>query len=200
MQITRRFIPVLAIAAVLPLLGDSKADPINKDKGGVAIKGYDPVAYFTQSKPVPGSSAFTHQWMNSTWWFASAADRDEFARNPEKYAPQFGGYCAYGVSQNHTAPIDPEADDILNLRGVKILPDILANAGGVTVSYFEWVQNLQYYRWGLNRVRQELDAVLTRAFDAVWLEHNESKCNLRTAAYMIAIRKVQAATELAGHQ
>jgi len=56
------------------------------------------------------------------------------------------------------------------------------------------VQNLQYYRWGLNRVRQELDAVLTRAFDAVWSEHNTSHCNLRTAAYMIAIRKVQAAT------
>ena len=47
--------------------------------------------------------------MNSTWWFASAEDRDEFARIPEKYAPQYGGYCAYGVSQGHTAPIDPEA-------------------------------------------------------------------------------------------
>ena len=70
------------------------------------------------------------------------------------------------------------------------MPDILANAGGVTVSYFEWVQNLQYYRWGINRVRQELDAALSRAFDAVWLEHNQSKCSLRTAAYMIAIRRV----------
>ena len=98
------------------------------------------------------------------------------------------------------APIDPDADEILERRGVKVLPDILANAGGVTVSYFEWVQNLQYYRWGLNRVRQELDAALTRAFDAVWLEHNTSRCSLRTAAYMIAIRRVQAATELAGHQ
>jgi glutamate dehydrogenase (NAD(P)+) len=97
-------------------------------------------------------------------------------------------------------PIDPEADDILTRRGVKILPDILANAGGVTVSYFEWVQNLQHYRWGLNRVRQELDAVLTRAFDAVWLAHSTYKCSLRTAAYMIAIRRVHAATELAGHQ
>jgi glutamate dehydrogenase (NAD(P)+) len=98
------------------------------------------------------------------------------------------------------APIDPEADAILDGRGVKVLPDILANAGGVTVSYFEWVQNLQHYRWGLNRVRQELDASLARAFDSVWLEHNTSKCSLRTAAYMIAIRRVKAATELAGHQ
>jgi glutamate dehydrogenase (NAD(P)+) len=98
------------------------------------------------------------------------------------------------------APIDPEADAILDQRGTMILPDILANAGGVTVSYFEWVQNLQYYRWGLNRVRQELDASLTRAFEHVWLEHKTRKCSLRTAAYMIAIRRVHAATELAGHQ
>ena len=104
------------------------------------------------------------------------------------------------IIEGANAPIDPEADDILHNRGVIILPDILANAGGVTVSYFEWVQNLQYYRWGLNRVRQELDASLTRAFDAVWLEHTTSRCSLRTAAYMIALRRVQSATALAGHQ
>ena len=108
MHTTRRLILALGTAA-LPLFADSKADPINEDGSGVAIKGYDPVAYFTQSRPVKGSPAFTYQWMNSTWWFASAEDRDEFATNPEKYAPQYGGYCAYGVSQGHTAPIDPEA-------------------------------------------------------------------------------------------
>jgi glutamate dehydrogenase (NAD(P)+) len=96
------------------------------------------------------------------------------------------------------APVDPDADAILDQRGVKVLPDILANAGGVTVSYFEWVQNLQFYKWGLNRVRQELDSVLSRAFDAVWQEANTQRCTLRTAAYMIAIRRVKAATELAG--
>jgi YHS domain-containing protein len=87
----------------------SKSDPINKDGNSVAIKGYDPVALFTQSKAVKGSSAFTHQWMGATWWFANAADRDQFAASPEKYAPLYGGYCAYGVSQGHTTPIDPEA-------------------------------------------------------------------------------------------
>ncbi|MCU0879115.1 MAG: glutamate dehydrogenase [Pirellulaceae bacterium] len=96
------------------------------------------------------------------------------------------------------APVDPDADEILAARGVRVLPDILANAGGVTVSYFEWVQNLQYYKWGLNRVRQELDHVLTRAFDAVWHQATAEKCSLRTAAYMIAIKRVKAATELAG--
>ena len=98
------------------------------------------------------------------------------------------------------APIDPDADDILHQRGITVLPDILANAGGVTVSYFEWVQNLQYYKWGLNRVRQELEAGLSRAFDSVWLEAKQHQCSLRTAAYIIALRRVKAATELAGHQ
>ena len=95
--------------AALPVFAASKSDSINKDGSGVAIKGYDQVAYFTQSKPVKGSPAFASQWKNATWWFASTEDRGEFARNPEKYAPQYGGYCAYGVSQGHTAPIDPEA-------------------------------------------------------------------------------------------
>lgn len=103
------------------------------------------------------------------------------------------------VIEAANAPTDPEGDDILHRRGITVLPDILANAGGVTVSYFEWVQNLQYYRWNLNRVRQELEHVMTRAFDAVWQEAKAQQCSLRTAAYIIAIRKVKASTELAGH-
>jgi len=92
------------------------ADPINKDRSGVAVKGYDPVAYFRVSKPVKGSAAFAYRWMDATWWFANADNRDEFARNPQKYAPRYGGYCAYGVSQGHTAPIDPEAWTIVDGR------------------------------------------------------------------------------------
>jgi hypothetical protein len=113
MHVTKHLVLTLAMAAAVPVFAASKADPINKESNGVAIKGYDPVAYFTDSKPVKGSSAFTHQWMNSAWWFASAEHRDEFARNPEKYAPQYGGYCAYGVSQGHTVSIDPEAWTII---------------------------------------------------------------------------------------
>ena len=95
MKITRRLILTLGMAGALPVLAASKSDPINKDGSNLAIKGYA-VAYFTQSKPVKGSSAFTYQWMNATLWFASAEDCDEFAHVPEKYAPQYGGYCAYG--------------------------------------------------------------------------------------------------------
>jgi glutamate dehydrogenase (NAD(P)+) len=96
------------------------------------------------------------------------------------------------------APTMPEADAILDAKKTIVLPDILANAGGVTVSYFEWVQNQQYYKWGLNRVRQELDHILGQGFEAVWAEATERKVSLRTAAYMIAIRRVKSATEHAG--
>jgi hypothetical protein len=77
--------------------------------GGVAIEGTDPVAYFTEGRPVEGSSDFEHEWMGATWRFVSAANRDLFAADPDKYAPQYGGYCAWAVSQGYTASIDPEA-------------------------------------------------------------------------------------------
>ncbi|WDQ18805.1 Glu/Leu/Phe/Val family dehydrogenase [Rhodopirellula sp. P2] len=95
-------------------------------------------------------------------------------------------------------PVDPDADAALHDRGVTILPDILANAGGVTVSYFEWVQNRQHYRWPLDRVRQELDRTMNDAFENVWQMAGQQEVSLRTAAYMIGIARVRRATELAG--
>ncbi|MDA7865054.1 glutamate dehydrogenase [bacterium] len=95
-------------------------------------------------------------------------------------------------------PIYPVADKILAERGVTVLPDILANAGGVTVSYFEWVQNRQHYRWTLDRVRQELDHTMTQAFEDVWQMAQQSNVSLRTAAYIIGINRVRRAAELAG--
>ncbi|MCA9234883.1 MAG: glutamate dehydrogenase [Planctomycetales bacterium] len=95
-------------------------------------------------------------------------------------------------------PIRPEANDALEERGVVVVPDILANAGGVTVSYFEWAQNRQYYRWNLDRVRQELDRVLSQAFEEVWDVSKERKISLRTAAFLLGIKRVAKATVLAG--
>ena len=95
-------------------------------------------------------------------------------------------------------PIYPQADAMLAERGVTILPDILANVGGVTVSYFEWVQNRQHYRWTLDRVRQELDHTMSQAFENVWQMANEHEVSLRTAAYMIGIARVSRAAEFAG--
>lgn len=95
-------------------------------------------------------------------------------------------------------PVDPDADAILADRGVTVLPDILANAGGVTVSYFEWVQNRQHYRWPLDRVRGELDLTMNRAFENVWQTAQEHQVSLRTAAYIIGITRVRRSAELAG--
>jgi YHS domain-containing protein len=74
---------------------------------GVAVGGYDPVAYFTEKKPVPGKAEFTHEHEGAVWRFSSAANRDAFKAAPAKYAPQYGGYCAWAVSQGYTAKGDP---------------------------------------------------------------------------------------------
>jgi glutamate dehydrogenase (NAD(P)+) len=95
-------------------------------------------------------------------------------------------------------PVWPDADTMLEERGTVVLPDLLANSGGVTVSYFEWVQNRQHYSWGLNRVRQELDRVLSDSFERVWTMSKDHKVSLRTAAYMLGIGRVGRATILGG--
>jgi len=102
------------------------------------------------------------------------------------------------IVEGANGPVDSDADQILFERGVTVLPDILANAGGVTVSYFEWVQNRQYYSWNLNRVRQELEAVLASAFEEVWQASAEHEVSLRTAAFMIAIKRVKRSMDLNG--
>jgi len=81
---------------------------------GVAVGGYDPVAYFTDGKPVPGSRDITLEHEGAVWRFASAANRDAFKADPTRYAPQYGGYCAWAVSQNYTAKGDPDAWTISN--------------------------------------------------------------------------------------
>ena len=102
------------------------------------------------------------------------------------------------IIEGANGPIRPEADEILAENDIIVLPDVLANAGGVTVSYFEWVQNRQYYKWGLDRVRQELDRVLSSAFEEIWTTGSERQVSLRTAAFMIGIGRVSRATILGG--
>lgn len=94
--------------------GAARVEPVNKNRAGVAIKGYDPVAYFKSAMPAKGSSQFTHQALGATWWFASVETRDLFEAEPEKFAPRFGGYCAWAVSQGYTADIDPAAWKIID--------------------------------------------------------------------------------------
>lgn len=74
-----------------------------------AINGYDPVAYFTENKAVEGNKEYTFQWQDATWYFSSEANKNAFSQNPEKYAPQYGGYCSFAVSKGFTANTDPNA-------------------------------------------------------------------------------------------
>jgi hypothetical protein len=83
-------------------------------KSGVAIRGYDAVSYFKEGKPVKGDDQFSFKWNDANWIFSSRVNLDSFKLNPEKFAPQYGGYCAYGVSEDHKAPTDPEAWTIVN--------------------------------------------------------------------------------------
>jgi YHS domain-containing protein len=90
-------------------------DPVNSSLfGNTAIHGYDPVAYFTDGKAVAGKSEFEFAWKGAKWRFTTAEHRDLFKGAPDKYAPQYGGYCAYAVSQGRTADIDPNAWKIVD--------------------------------------------------------------------------------------
>ena len=107
-----------AVGLWLLLSGGALAgEAVNRDADGVAIRGYDPVAYFTWQKPAKGDPAFEQVWEDARWRFATAEHRDLFAADPERYAPRFGGYCTGGVAMGVLAPlIDPEAWIIVDGR------------------------------------------------------------------------------------
>jgi YHS domain-containing protein len=98
--------------ALVGLSGFVQAGEVNV-QDGVAIKGYDPVAYFTDNKPVKGVAAYTADYDGATFEFASEEHRRLFVAMPDKYAPQFGGFCAYGTAAGHKADVDPAAFSIV---------------------------------------------------------------------------------------
>ena len=99
----------------VPAFAQSKT-LLNLDKAGVAIQGYDPVAFFTDNKPVKGSTQFVSRHGGATYLFASKAHKELFDQEPTKYEPAFGGYCAYGVSRNKLVKIDVEAFQLVDGR------------------------------------------------------------------------------------
>ncbi|MEM1153304.1 MAG: YHS domain-containing (seleno)protein [Pseudomonadota bacterium] len=120
---SRIFAALVFFLASAMSLQSVAAEPINTlersglfgyDPSGVAIRGADTVAYFTQMQYVPGSDEFTTQWNGATWKFSSQDHLDLFIADPDKYAPQYGGYCAYGVAQDYLVKIEPEAWSIVD--------------------------------------------------------------------------------------
>ena len=106
---------LLLLVVSFSTLGQGKSLQ-NLDKSGIAIQGYDPVAFFTQNRPVKGLPEFESQYQGARYLFASADDKAAFDANPAKYEPQFGGFCAYGVSKGKTVPVKIEAFQIVNGR------------------------------------------------------------------------------------
>lgn len=112
MIVTRRHL-LFALAAV-PVVGfaakrGGAASSRIYNTGGIAIDGSDTVAYFTQGRPVAGDVTINHNWNGARWHFSTVANRDAFAADPEAFAPQYGGYCAWSMTQGSTAPTVPEA-------------------------------------------------------------------------------------------
>ncbi|MFK7853852.1 MAG: YHS domain-containing (seleno)protein [Granulosicoccus sp.] len=111
---------IVAFMSISPIYAAESVNTLDR-KGlfgykptGVAIRGYDTVAYFTQGKPVEGLGAFSTEWSGATWRFSTQNHLDLFVENPESYAPQYGGYCAYGVSRDYLVKIEPENWTIVN--------------------------------------------------------------------------------------
>ena len=102
------------------------------------------------------------------------------------------------IAEAANGPTTPEADEILFKKNIVVIPDILANAGGVTVSYFEWVQDIQSFFWGVEEITQKLEVIMNRSFAAVAEKADQYSCNMRLAANMLAIARVAEATQIRG--
>jgi YHS domain-containing protein len=111
----KRILSFIALLMAVSAFGQSKT-LLNLDKAGVAIQGYDPVAFFTDNKPVKGKPEFVRLYRGATYQFASKEHRDLFAKDSAKYEPAFGGYCAYGLSKGKLVEIDVDAFQIVEGR------------------------------------------------------------------------------------
>lgn len=113
----KRILSMLLVAAAIGFAACAKNESVklvNSGQENIAMQGYDTMAYFNENMPKEGKPEFAFDWNGAKWHFSTAENRDLFAKSPEKYAPQFGGYCAWAVSSGYTADGDPNAWSIVN--------------------------------------------------------------------------------------
>lgn len=115
--IVRAALAVLFSAAAAATAAAETLPPVNVDRHGAAVHGYDVVAYFEAGAPVKGDPAVDYEWNGATWWFSTQKNLALFRGKPEKYAPRYGGYCAWAVSRGYTADIDP---DVWTIHGDRL--------------------------------------------------------------------------------
>ena len=179
----------------------SKIIAVSDSKGGVYnASGLDPRAltkYKEQSGTVygyPEGDKITNEELlelDCTILIPAALENVITSRNADRIKAEI-------IAEGANGPSTPDADDILYDRGKYHLPDVLANAGGVTVSYFEWVQGLERYFWSEEEVNFKLKGIMDRAFENVWQLRQTEKVNMRMAAYMVAVNRVADAMLLRG--
>jgi glutamate dehydrogenase/leucine dehydrogenase len=174
---------------------------VSDSKGGIYNpKGFDPKEVFTHKGKkgsvvgFPGTKPISNEDLLELDVDILAPSALENAITAEN-APRIKARI---VAEGANGPTTPEADDILSRKEIIVIPDILANGGGVTVSYFEWVQNLQQFFWTDADVREKLEEHMTHAFDSVWETSKREKVDMRMGAYMVAIGRVAEAYKFRG--
>jgi len=148
----------------------------------------EPLAEFAGAKPIP-KAAFWE--LESEFLIPAALEQQITAANAGRIRTRV-------VLEGANGPTTPEADDILASHGIVVVPDVIANAGGVTVSYFEWVQDISSYFWTEEEVNGRLDKIMSDAFNALWAAAGEARVTLRTAAFTLACRRILEARHLRG--
>lgn len=175
-------------------VSDSSCCIINED--GLDIK--DLVEYTKENKHVKGFPGATKEVdrdevlvMDVDMLFPCALENQITSKNVDDVKAKI-------VCEGANGPTTPEADKVLFEKGIVLVPDILANAGGVTVSYFEWVQNLMNYYWTFEEVQEKQKALMHKSFEEIWQLKEEHEVDMRTAAYMMSIKRVATAMKLRG--
>ncbi|HVL87531.1 MAG TPA: Glu/Leu/Phe/Val dehydrogenase [Candidatus Thermoplasmatota archaeon] len=183
------------------ILGGGKVIAVSDSKGGIYnSEGFDVaklVAHKAKTGSVtgfPGAKAITNEEIlevNCDLLIPAALENQITASNAARIKAKI-------VCEAANGPTTPEADEILYKNGVTVVPDILANAGGVTVSYFEWVQGFNWYPWSAEQVNERLEEKMVRAFHDVWQISQDKKVHMRTGAYCLAVSRVAKSLSILG--